>query len=380
MLNARPRAPPPRRLARRPAQVQREAQLVAGRRPWWSFRRVHSARAARRTSSQPGKLGVLADEVAGQQPPARAPSPSRRGRPAPQRRSPSGDRTDPSAAAARQETHSRDGLGGRDGAVAVASETRLAGETGAEARPATAGAALAGARPGRGARREWVASAPNVEPAAQPAKRGQQAHRTTDPTPGRRRQREPVHAAARRHGGRLVLRTCTVPAKPRWLLAISRRRQAQAREPRPDPARRGTVQRRRRRPARAFGSGTPSCPAGAVVRERLADRQRCAPTSRAPGRRRRPPFVGGDSPGGAAPLRFGRFGSVQGRRCDGADNETVSAEENTPGFIGRISPRAVNGRPRYRTLGLPAAVGRGEPRGSRRRAGAALVSAARPAA
>ena len=54
MLNARPRAPPPRRLARRPAQVQREAQLVAGRRPGWSFRRVHSARAARRTSSQPG--------------------------------------------------------------------------------------------------------------------------------------------------------------------------------------------------------------------------------------------------------------------------------------------------------------------------------------
>ena len=54
MLNARPRAPPPRRLARRPAQVQREAQLVAGRVPWWSFRRVHSARAARRISSQPG--------------------------------------------------------------------------------------------------------------------------------------------------------------------------------------------------------------------------------------------------------------------------------------------------------------------------------------
>ena len=30
----------------------------------------------------------------------------------------------------------------------------------------------------------------------------------------------PVHAAARRHGGPLALRTCTAPAKPRWLLAI----------------------------------------------------------------------------------------------------------------------------------------------------------------
>ena len=38
--------------------------------------------------------------------------------------------------------------------------------------------------------------------------------------PCRRHRREPVHAATRRHGGHPALRTCTVPAKPRWLLAI----------------------------------------------------------------------------------------------------------------------------------------------------------------
>ena len=43
--------------------------------------------------------------------------------------------------------------------------------------------------------------------------------------PGRRRPREPVHAAARRRPPSLVLRTCTVPAKPRWLLAIRGPRQ-----------------------------------------------------------------------------------------------------------------------------------------------------------
>ena len=38
--------------------------------------------------------------------------------------------------------------------------------------------------------------------------------------PDRRRLHEPVLAAARRRGDPLALRTSTVPAKPRWLLAI----------------------------------------------------------------------------------------------------------------------------------------------------------------
>ena len=46
------------------------------------------------------------------------------------------------------------------------------------------------------------------------------ARRAAGRHPGRHRPREPVHAAARRHGGPLALRTCTVPAKPRWLLSI----------------------------------------------------------------------------------------------------------------------------------------------------------------
>ena len=43
---------------------------------------------------------------------------------------------------------------------------------------------------------------------------------------------------------------------------------------------------------------------------------------------------------------FGRFGSVSGAKVR-ADNEAVSARR--PGFIGRIGPLEVNGRPRYRT-------------------------------
>ena len=70
---------------------------------------------------------------------------------------------------------------------------------------------------------------------------------------------------------RLVLRTCTVPAKPRWLLAISRRRQAQAREPRPDPARRGTVQRRRRRPPARSRAELQATPARLSCSNGLAD-------------------------------------------------------------------------------------------------------------
>ena len=70
---------------------------------------------------------------------------------------------------------------------------------------------------------------------------------------------------------RLVLRTCTVPAKPRWLLAISERRQS-AREPRPEPARRGTVQRRRRRPAARSGAELQAAPRG--CRARTARRSR----------------------------------------------------------------------------------------------------------
>ena len=46
------------------------------------------------------------------------------------------------------------------------------------------------------------------------------ARRAAGRHPGRRRRREPVHAAARRHGGHPALRTSTVPAKPRWLLVI----------------------------------------------------------------------------------------------------------------------------------------------------------------
>ena len=49
---------------------------------------------------------------------------------------------------------------------------------------------------------------------------GPEARRAAGRRPGRRRPREPVHAAARRPVLRPAVRSCTVPAKPRWLLSI----------------------------------------------------------------------------------------------------------------------------------------------------------------
>ena len=80
-------------------------------------------------------------------------------------------------------------------------------------------------RPPPASRREALsrpgtaAPGPGVEPDAhRPG--GPQARHAAGRRPGRRRPREPVHAAGRRPVVRLALRTCTVPAKPRWLLSI----------------------------------------------------------------------------------------------------------------------------------------------------------------
>ena len=81
--------------------------------------------------------------------------------------------------------------------------------------PAASLGTEASSRPGT------AAAGPDVEPDAQPARRGHSAvGRRVDVPRADHRPREPVHAAARRHGGHLALRTCTVPAKPRWLLSI----------------------------------------------------------------------------------------------------------------------------------------------------------------
>ena len=62
--------------------------------------------------------------------------------------------------------------------------------------------------------------APTSSRTAQPAAQDQRRVRRRVDILADCRLREPVHAAASRHGGHLALMTCTVPAKPRWLLAI----------------------------------------------------------------------------------------------------------------------------------------------------------------
>ena len=61
---------------------------------------------------------------------------------------------------------------------------------------------------------------PAIAPAAQPARRGHRRVRRRADVPADVARANLVHAASSRPGGHLALRTCTVPAKPRWLLSI----------------------------------------------------------------------------------------------------------------------------------------------------------------
>ena len=101
---------------------------------------------------------------------------------------------------------------------------------------------LAAAAPARRASRRRPPAGPGrpPRPAGEPARRGHMRVGRQVDCPGRRCPREPVHAAAERHGGHLVLSTCTVPAKPPVAPLHSRRHQpvgAARREP-AHPARR----------------------------------------------------------------------------------------------------------------------------------------------
>ena len=280
--------------------------MLRGRRPWWSLRRVHSARAARRISSQPGNsvcgpTKSLDNSLrlarhhhlveVGQHPSVDLP-------------------------AAIEQIPLPLQLGKRRTAV-----TGLGGGTVRSRSPARLGSPARRERklappPRGGARRRaaWSWSSARVG--------GQRPQRRAGRTTGQARPTgasddgpdswatSPARACPRRrqtarwqvgaedlHGAR----------EARWLLAISRRRQAQAREPRPDPARRGTVQRRRRRPARAFGGG--SCPLRGC-RARTARRiagDRSVPRGRADSR--------GDGPGATTKVSGGRGGRPSRFTC-----------------------------------------------------------------
>ena len=121
-------------------------------------------------------------------------------------------------------------------------------------------------------------------------------------------------------------------AKPRWFVAISQRRQSSSRTS-TGPRATWNGPAATTSPRRTFGGGTPSCPAGAVVRERLADRQRCAPTSRASGRRRRPHSSEGTRPARRPPPVWSIRVQFRG---EGATGPTTRRSQLPDSLVGSV--------------------------------------------